>query len=65
MDHLSRRSFLAAAGVAAATSSSLAQLGAARANQRDEDDDLRKSGRAPFRNLLSRNLLSRNFESRG
>jgi N4-(beta-N-acetylglucosaminyl)-L-asparaginase len=48
MDHLSRRSFLAAAGVAAATSSSLAQLGAARANQRDDNDDLRKSGRAPI-----------------
>jgi N4-(beta-N-acetylglucosaminyl)-L-asparaginase len=48
MDHLSRRSFLAAAGVAAATSSSFAQLGAARANQRDDNDDLRKSGRAPI-----------------
>jgi N4-(beta-N-acetylglucosaminyl)-L-asparaginase len=58
MDHLSRRSFLAAAGVAAATSSSLAQLGANRAAQRDANDDLRKSGRAPIAIASSNGLAA-------
>lgn len=49
MDHLSRRSFLASTAALAATSGAIAQLGAARrVNERDADDDLRTSGRAPI-----------------
>ncbi len=49
MNNLSRRSFLAAAGVAAATPAALAQLGANAAQPRNaQNDPLRKSGRAPI-----------------
>lgn len=47
MDHLSRRSFLAVSGLAAASPLAFAQLGAARAPERD-GDETRKTGRAPI-----------------